>query len=101
METLTSMKFKKLQDKLSRLVWNMFESAKDSVNNSLITLVRDKKLEVSDINLLMTVIASSLESSYHNSHQVFEKSVEDAAKEEFKAQVATEQVSGVKSSKKS
>jgi hypothetical protein len=92
------MKFKKLQEKLGKSTWNMFESAKDSINNTIITLVRDKKLDVSDVNLLVSVIATTLQSSYHNAYSVFERTVEEALDDELKyADQQTQQVRPKKS----
>lgn len=94
------MKFKKLQAKLGRSVWNMFESAKDSTNNAVMTLVRENKLTVSDVNLLMSIIASTLDSTYHNSFNVLERSVESAVDEEMR-DVSNQQQVVVGKSKKS
>ena len=65
------------KDRINKLAWDLFESAKDNVQADLVTAQRSGQLKVDAAVLptLLVLVRSSLEAGYHKGTRVFERSV--------------------------
>ena len=66
------------REKINRAAWNLLEGAKDVVQSNLVLAVRDGriKVEASQMEALMKLIASSIDEGYHRANATFMKVVE-------------------------
>jgi hypothetical protein len=67
------------KDKILKSVWNCVEAFKDSTQRDVMKLVASKTLKLQDneVKLLLAVINSSIESTFHKSSKTLEREISD------------------------
>lgn len=80
-----------VKDKISKNVWALFDSAKDSVKTNVVNAIKNKQImvEAASVQVLLSLIDASLDEGYHRGHNVFERTIDAVLIEESKKQAVT------------
>lgn len=72
-----------VKDKINKAAWNMIESIRDMTTRSVMTLATSQQIEIKqeDLQKLISVINTTIESGFQNGARVFERTVDEQLKE--------------------
>jgi uncharacterized protein YehS (DUF1456 family) len=69
-----------VHDKAGKSVWNLIEGVKDVVNTNMMAAIRSGqlKIEANQVQVLLTLLAASIDEGYHRGYKTMLKSVDAA-----------------------